>query len=94
VIAVIFEVWPSEGKAEQYFDLAAALKEDLEKIDGFLSVERFQSLTTQGKYMFYRSGVRKKQCAPGGTATAIARPSTRTKRNICRLSDTRSQHIA
>ena len=74
MIAVIFEVWPSEGKAEQYFDLAAALKEDLEKIDGFLSVERFQSLTTQGKYMFYRSGVTKKQCAPGGTSRDIARP--------------------
>ena len=74
MIAVIFEVWPSEGKAEQYFDLAAALKEDLEKIDGFLSVERFQSLTTQGKYMFYRSGVTKKPCRPGGTSRDIARP--------------------
>jgi len=51
VIAVIFEVWPGEGKAQQYFDLAAALKGDLEKIDGFFSVERFQSLTTKGKYL-------------------------------------------
>ena len=51
MIAVIFEVWPGEGRAQQYFDLAAALKGDLEKIDGFLSVERFQSLTTKGKYL-------------------------------------------
>jgi len=51
VIAVIFEVWPNEGRAHEYFDLAAALKADLEKIDGFISVERFESLTTKGKYL-------------------------------------------
>jgi heme-degrading monooxygenase HmoA len=51
VIAVIFEVWPADGKAAQYFDLAAALKPDLERVDGFISVERFQSLTTPGKYL-------------------------------------------
>jgi heme-degrading monooxygenase HmoA len=51
VIAVIFEVWPNEGRAQEYFDLAAALKADLEKINGFISVERFESLTTKGKYL-------------------------------------------
>jgi heme-degrading monooxygenase HmoA len=51
VIVVIFEVWPIEGKAQEYFDLAGALKVDLEKIDGFVSVERFESLTTRGKYL-------------------------------------------
>ena len=51
MIAVIFEVWPAEGRAGEYFDLAAALKADLEKIDGFVSVERFESLTTRGKYL-------------------------------------------
>jgi heme-degrading monooxygenase HmoA len=51
VIAVIFEVWPSEGRAGEYFDLAGALKADLEKIDGFVSIERFESLTTKGKYL-------------------------------------------
>ena len=49
--AVIFEVWPAEGRAREYFDLAAALKSDLERIDGFLSVERFESLTTRGKFL-------------------------------------------
>jgi len=51
VIAVIFEVWPSEGRADEYFDLAASLKTDLERIDGFISVERFESLVTKGKYL-------------------------------------------
>jgi heme-degrading monooxygenase HmoA len=51
MIAVIFEVWPSEGRAADYFDLAAVLKADLEKIDGFVSVERFESLTTRGKFL-------------------------------------------
>ena len=49
MIVVIFEVEATEGRAEEYFDLAAALRPDLEKIDGFLSVERFESLTTPGK---------------------------------------------
>ena len=51
MIAVIFEVWPAEGRAAEYFKLAAALKADLEKIDGFVSVERFESLTTRGKFL-------------------------------------------
>lgn len=51
MIAVIFEVWPAEGRAGEYFDLAASLRGDLERIDGFISVERFESLTTKGKYL-------------------------------------------
>ena len=51
MIAVIFEVWPTDGRAGEYFDLAASLKADLEKIDGFVSIERFESLVTKGKYL-------------------------------------------
>lgn len=51
MIAVIFEVWPAEGRAGEYFDLAASLKPDLERIDGFISIERFESLVTSGKYL-------------------------------------------
>ncbi|MDQ6621470.1 MAG: antibiotic biosynthesis monooxygenase [Pseudomonadota bacterium] len=51
MIAVIFEVWPAEGKLEEYLGLAAQLKPVLEQVDGFISVERFQSLTTPGKYL-------------------------------------------
>ncbi len=51
MIAVIFEVDPAPGQAQEYFDLAASLRADLEKIDGFISVERFQSLTTKGRYV-------------------------------------------
>jgi len=51
VIAVIFEVWPSEGRAGEYFDIAASLRPDLERIDGFISIERFESLATKGKYL-------------------------------------------
>ncbi|MEM8597349.1 MAG: antibiotic biosynthesis monooxygenase [Pseudomonadota bacterium] len=49
MIAVIFEVEPAEGALEGYMALAQALKPELETIDGFLSVERFESLTTPGK---------------------------------------------
>ena len=51
VIAVIFEVWPAEGHRDAYLDLAAALRSELVKIDGFISVERFQSLTEPGKLL-------------------------------------------
>ena len=51
MIAVIFEVWPSEERAPDYFDLAAALRPELETIDGFLSIERFESLATKGKFL-------------------------------------------
>ncbi len=49
--AVIFEVEPRDGRADRYFELAASLRSELQKIDGFISVERFQSLTTKGKYV-------------------------------------------
>jgi len=49
--AVIFEVWPKRGRESEYFDLAAELKAELEKIDGFISVERFASLTQEGKIL-------------------------------------------
>jgi heme-degrading monooxygenase HmoA len=49
--AVIFEVQPKPGRKQDYLDIAAALKLELERIDGFISVERFQSLTTEGKIL-------------------------------------------
>lgn len=49
--AVIFEVQPKPGRQQDYLDIAAALKTELEKIDGFISVERFQSLGTEGKIL-------------------------------------------
>ncbi|WP_284163512.1 antibiotic biosynthesis monooxygenase [Frigidibacter sp. SD6-1] len=51
MIAVIFEVWPNaEGKAA-YLETAARLRAELETIDGFLSVERFESLSEPGKLL-------------------------------------------
>jgi heme-degrading monooxygenase HmoA len=51
MIAVIFEVIPAEGRKDDYLALAAQLKADLEASDGFVSVERFQSLTNPGKML-------------------------------------------
>jgi heme-degrading monooxygenase HmoA len=52
MIAVIFEVWPKPGGARQaYLDLAAELRPLLAEIDGFISVERFESLTEPGKLL-------------------------------------------
>jgi heme-degrading monooxygenase HmoA len=51
MIAVIFEVWPSNGRKDTYLDIAAALRADLAEVDGFISVERFQSLTDPRKLL-------------------------------------------
>jgi pimeloyl-ACP methyl ester carboxylesterase/heme-degrading monooxygenase HmoA len=50
-IAVIFEVIPDDGKKQEYLDIAAELKPELVKIDGFISIERFQSLSDPGKIL-------------------------------------------
>ena len=51
MIAVIFEVWPKPDHKQQYLDLAAELRPILETIDGFISIERFESLTEKGKIL-------------------------------------------
>lgn len=51
MIAVIFEVWPAEGRRQEYLDIAAGLRPLLEQVDGFISVERFESLTEPGKLL-------------------------------------------
>jgi heme-degrading monooxygenase HmoA len=51
MIAVIFEVWPAEGRTDDYLAIAAALRTELEAIDGFISVERFQSISEPGKLL-------------------------------------------
>src|ERR1700693_3727444 len=49
--AVIFEVEPKPGRKQDYLDIAASLRGELERIDGFISIERFQSLANQGKLL-------------------------------------------
>ena len=51
MIAVIFELWPADGRKEHYLGLAQRLRDDLEQMDGFISVERFQSITDPGKLL-------------------------------------------
>lgn len=51
MIAVIFEVMPHPDRRDDYFALAKSLRPLLEQCDGFLSVERFESLTTPGKIL-------------------------------------------
>jgi heme-degrading monooxygenase HmoA len=49
MIAVIFEVWPD--RREDYLGIAAKLRPILQTIDGFISVERFESITEKGKML-------------------------------------------
>ena len=51
MIAVIFEVWPADGRKEDYLDIAASLRSELDGRDGFISIERFQSLTDPKKLL-------------------------------------------
>jgi heme-degrading monooxygenase HmoA len=51
MISVIFEVWPDPVHRQSYLDWAAELKTELLKMDGFISIERFQSLTEPDKLL-------------------------------------------
>ena len=51
MIAVMFEVRPRDGQRDRYLAMAAALRPALAQIDGFISIERFESLTNPGKIL-------------------------------------------
>ena len=51
MVAVIFEAIPAPGRRDEYLDLAAQLKPELSKIEGFISIERFQSLADPAKLL-------------------------------------------
>ena len=51
MIAVIFEVWTKPNKQHDYLAIAASLRPELEATDGFLSIERFSSLSEEGKIL-------------------------------------------
>lgn len=51
MIAVIFEVYPADGRRQEYLDIAAELRPLLDDIDGFISIERFESLSQPGKVL-------------------------------------------
>ena len=51
MLTVIFEVTPKPGQAQRYFEIATELVTELQKIDGFISVERFESLTRPGTFL-------------------------------------------
>ena len=69
MIAVIFEVVPAEGQRDTYLETAAKLRDELTKMDGFISIERFESLNQPGKLLslsFWRDekAVRAWRCRP------------------------------
>ncbi|KQO26552.1 antibiotic biosynthesis monooxygenase [Acidovorax sp. Leaf76] len=51
MMAVIFEVLPAPGRKDAYLAAAAALRPALEQMDGFISIERFESLSEPGKLL-------------------------------------------
>jgi heme-degrading monooxygenase HmoA len=51
MIAVIFEFTPAEGRFPDYMAVVDTLREDLAKAEGFISLERFESITTKGKFL-------------------------------------------
>ena len=51
MLAVIFEVLLAEGKREEYLDIATTLRQHLKDVEGFISIERFKSLSEEGKIL-------------------------------------------
>ena len=65
MIAVIFEVFPADGRKDDYLEHAARLRSELECMDGFISVERFQASRTPTSCCPFLSGVTRKQSMAG-----------------------------
>ena len=51
MLAVIFELEPAAASKDRYLEIAARLRDDLEQVDGFISIERFESLSQPGKLL-------------------------------------------
>ena len=51
MIAIIFEVFPKSSKKDEYLRLAAEMRSLVDQIEGFISVERFQSITNPNKLL-------------------------------------------
>lgn len=51
MIAILFEFTPHPDRIDRYFDMAREMRAHLDRIDGFISVERFESVTTPGKFV-------------------------------------------
>jgi heme-degrading monooxygenase HmoA len=49
MFVVVFEVQPKEGREQDYLELAASLQPGIEQVEGFVSVERFESLSQEGR---------------------------------------------
>ena len=79
MIAVIFEVWPAEGRKDQYMDHAARLRDALNAMDGFISVERFQSLTDPHKLLSLSFWRDEQAIAGWRNQMNIARPRLRAE---------------
>ena len=68
MIAIIFEVTPAAGRTQEYLDLAGGLKPELEKFDGFISIERFQSISDPQRFVslsFWRDEDAVRRYMPG-----------------------------
>ena len=87
VIAVIFEVLPASGRLENYLEHAARLRGELDAVDGFISIERFQSLTDPDKILslsFWRDVERRDTVAQSCASSRHA--VSGTERHLQRLS--------
>ena len=51
MIAVIFEFTPAPGRRQEYLDIAAQLGAELKERDGFISIERFESISAPGRFV-------------------------------------------
>jgi len=90
MIAVIFEVWPKADRKQDYLRIAAELKPLLEKIDGFISIERFESLYEPGKILslsFFRNEA---AVQAWRTTNDHRAPEERRAREACRSRDSAS----
>jgi heme-degrading monooxygenase HmoA len=79
MIAILFEVWPAKGKTQQYLDLATALRDELCGLDGFIAIERFESLSEPGKLLSLSFFGTKTLLSNGATLPVTVQPNRRAE---------------
>lgn len=85
MFSVIFEVTPRPEKLDAYLNMAAMLKSELERIDGFIENVRYRSLTRGGLICRCRTGETRKRSCDGEHASGIMKPNGRAATSFFRI---------
>lgn len=94
MIAVLFEADAVPKHQARYLQLASELRPELDNVKGFISIERFQSLSTQGKSSHFPGGKTKRQYSNGKKHASSGGAKRGTENNLFPLQNKSRECLA